>query len=179
MAGVSPSTARRPSCKDPAAFAASRVAIAACPNTAGPSTSSSRVLPNTAIASRYARLPAKIAFGFRPKFESDWYVHLQSHDDERVELAVLDGRHETIPAVGRSRVSGTILNFEVEDPDAVYRQAQSAGLPILLPLRDEAFGQRHFITTDPNGVLIDIIKPIPPSEDFAKQYDPSALPAEI
>ena len=54
--------------------------------------------------------------------------------------------------------------------------AQAAGLPILLPLRDEAFGQRHFITRDPNGVLIDIIKPIPPSGEFAAQYEAGALP---
>jgi hypothetical protein len=43
-------------------------------------------------------------------------------------------------------------------------------------LRDETFGQRHFITKDPNGVLIDVIKPIPPSTEFAAQYQPSAIP---
>ena len=47
---------------------------------------------------------------------------------------------------------------------------QAAGLPILRTLRDEPFGQRHFITADPNGVLIDVIKPIPPSEEFLSQY---------
>ena len=44
-------------------------------------------------------------------------------------------------------------------------------------LRDEPFGQRHFITRDPNGVLIDVIKPIPPSAEFAAQYAGEALPA--
>jgi catechol 2,3-dioxygenase-like lactoylglutathione lyase family enzyme len=67
-------------------------------------------------------------------------------------------------------VSGLILNFEVEDPDAEYARIGAAGLPVLLELRDEDFGQRHFITADPNGVLIDIIKPIPPSADYAAQY---------
>jgi catechol 2,3-dioxygenase-like lactoylglutathione lyase family enzyme len=66
------------------------------------------------------------------------------------------------------------LNFEVEDPDAAYAAAQKAGLPILVTLRDEAFGQRHFITEDPNGVLIDVIKPIPPSGEFASGYAPDA-----
>lgn len=114
-------------------------------------------------------------FRFKPLFESDWYVHLQSVEDERVNLAVLDGDHETIPAEGRGRVGGLLLNFEVEDPDAAYERAQKAGLPILLELRDEDFGQRHFITSDPNGVLIDIIKPIPPSAEYAAQYAPEAL----
>lgn len=116
-------------------------------------------------------------FGFTALFTSDWYVHLQLGDTAAVSLAVLDGRHETIPAAARGQVvGGLLLNFEVEDPDAVHDRLKAAGLPILLPLRDEAFGQRHFITSDPNGVLIDIIKPIPPSGEFVQQYAAGTLP---
>jgi len=115
-------------------------------------------------------------FWFEALFTSDWYIHLQSKEDEKVTLAVLDGSHETIPAVGRGKVSGLLLNFEVEDVDAVYDAVRAAGLPILRGIRDEDFGQRHFITADPNGVMIDVIKPIPPSADFAAMYDASVLP---
>ncbi|MBB2921062.1 VOC family protein [Cupriavidus alkaliphilus] len=116
-------------------------------------------------------------FGFTALFASDWYVHLQRADEPSVNLAVLDGSHQTIPAPARGqRAQGLLLNFEVEDPDAVHERLHAAGLPILQPLRDEAFGQRHFITADPNGVLIDIIKPIPPSAEFAAQYQAGALP---
>lgn len=115
-------------------------------------------------------------FRFTPLFTSDWYVHLQSIEDEHVTLAVLDGQHETIPPSGRGKAAGILLNFEVEDVDAVYVACRAAGLPILKDICDEAFGQRHFITADPNGVLIDVIKPIPPSAAFAAQYDPAALP---
>ena len=116
-------------------------------------------------------------FGFRPLFEVEWYVHLQSAEDAQVNLAVIDGSHHTIPAVGRGRVSGLLLNFEVEDVDAEYERLKSAELPILLDLRDEDFGQRHFITRDPNGVLIDVIKPIAPTAEFAAQYAPGNVPA--
>ena len=68
-----------------------------------------------------------------------------------------------------------LINFEVEDPDAVYERVVAAGLPILRTLRDEPFGQRHFITSDPTGVLIDVIKPIPPSEEFLAQFAPEAV----
>lgn len=115
-------------------------------------------------------------FGFAALYESDWYVHLQSAADPTVNLAVLDGSHETIPESGRGTVSGLLLNFEVEDVDAEYARLTAAGLPMRLELRDEAFGQRHFITADPNGVLIDVIKPIPPSAEFAAAYAESALP---
>ena len=115
-------------------------------------------------------------FRFEALFTSDWYIHLQSSEDEKVTLAVLDGQHETIPAEGRGRVSGLLLNFEVEDVDTVYDRLRAAGLPILKDIQDEDFGQRHFITADPNGVLIDVIKPIPPNADFAAMYDASVLP---
>ncbi len=115
-------------------------------------------------------------FGFEEAFRSDWYIHLRSSTDASVNLAVLDGHHETIPETGRGRVSGLLLNFEVEDPDGMYAKAVAADLPILIPLRDEAFGQRHFIMSDPNGVLIDVIKPIPPSAEFAELYAEGEAP---
>ncbi|WP_037435367.1 VOC family protein [Sinorhizobium fredii] len=116
-------------------------------------------------------------FRFEALFVSDWYMHLQSAEDEHVTLAVLDYRHETVPERHRAPVRGLLLNFEVDDPDRLYAELQSAGLPILKALCDEDFGQRHFITADPNGVMIDVIKPIPPSAEFAKAYEEKALPA--
>ncbi|BCP52884.1 glyoxalase [Kaistia sp. 32K] len=115
-------------------------------------------------------------FGLAALFESDWYVHLQSAGDPTVNLAILDGSHETIPETGRGAVAGLLLNFEVVNVDAEYARLTAAGLPMRLELRDEAFGQRHFITADPNGVLIDVITPIPPSAEFASAYAEGALP---
>lgn len=109
-------------------------------------------------------------FGFEPVFEADWYVHLQSATDPTVNLAILNGDHNTIPASGRGRTTGLLLNFEVDDVDAVHAQMLKDKLPIVLPLRNEDFGQRHFITCDPNGVLIDVITPIAPSAAFADDY---------
>lgn len=110
-------------------------------------------------------------FRFTRQFDSDWYVHLQSSEDAKVNLAILDGAHATIPAVARGgRAAGVLLNFEVDNVDAEYERVLASGLDVQLALRDEPFGQRHFIVQDPNGVLIDVIQPIPPSEDFLRQY---------
>ncbi len=110
-------------------------------------------------------------FRFIRQFDSDWYIHLQSAEDASVNLAILDRDHATIPSAGRGRqVDGLLLNFEVADVDAEYERAVSQGLTVLLALRDEDFGQRHFIVQDPNGVMIDVIQPIPPSEAFLRQY---------
>jgi catechol 2,3-dioxygenase-like lactoylglutathione lyase family enzyme len=115
-------------------------------------------------------------FGFAPIYSSDWYVHLQSTEDPATNLAILDQTHETVPAPARGKTGGVILNFEVEDADAQHSRLVAAGLTILTPLRDEAFGQRHFIAAAPDGVLIDVIRPIPPDAEFAALYAPQALP---
>jgi uncharacterized glyoxalase superfamily protein PhnB len=114
-------------------------------------------------------------FDFDVQFDSDWYVHLQSRHDPSVNLAILDGFHETIPVEGHGVTTGMILNLEIEDVDAMAARATAAGLPMLKTLRDEPFGQRHYITADPNGVMIDVIKPIPPSAEFIAQFSESAL----
>ncbi|MBX3570486.1 MAG: VOC family protein [Rhizobiaceae bacterium] len=111
-------------------------------------------------------------FDFEALFESDWYVHLRSTQSDAVNLAILRWDHQTIPEVGRAKAGGLLINFEVEDVDSVYGRLKAAGLPILLDLRDEDFGQRHFITADPTGVLIDVITPIAPSDEFLKAYAP-------
>jgi len=41
---------------------------------------------------------------------------------------------------------------------------------MLLDLKSEERGQRHFITKDLNGLLVDVIQNIPPAEAVARQY---------
>lgn len=115
-------------------------------------------------------------FRFAPAFAADWYVHLTSTDDPATNLAIIGAGHETIPTEARTLVVGLILNFEVEDVDAEYARLVAEGVPVLQPLRNEPFGQRHFITRDPNGVLIDIITPIEPSPEYAAQFADAIKP---
>lgn len=79
--------------------------------------------------------------------------------------------HETVLTESRHPVQGLILNFEVDDADALFRQLiETDGLPLKRKLVSEDFGQRHFITADPNGVLVDVIQIIPPSDTYAALY---------
>lgn len=115
-------------------------------------------------------------FGFAVTFEAGWYVSLRHTKSPQYELAVLDYTHSSLPAVGQNIVAGLLLNFEVDDVDAEYeRLIKGEGLPVLLDIQSETWGQRHFITADPNGVLIDVITMIPPLEEHTTEYnDPAA-----
>lgn len=113
--------------------------------------------------------------GFETTFESDWYVSLRR---DAYELAVLACTHPTIPDGFRSPAKGVLLNLEVTDVDAVHDGLTvEHGHRVRLPLRDEEFGQRHFILEAPDGVLLDVIQPIPPSAAFADAYAEGAAPA--
>lgn len=115
-------------------------------------------------------------FNFKPMFESDWYVHLQSRTEPSVNLAVLEHDHETIPAEARGITRGVILTFEVDDVDAEDERLRGEGVPVVYSLKSEEHGQRHAIYRDPNGIMIDVITPIPPSDEFAAGYSDEALP---
>ncbi|MGN8647268.1 VOC family protein [Gracilibacillus sp. HCP3S3_G5_1] len=109
-------------------------------------------------------------FGFSVVFEADWYISLKQ-ERTGAELAILQASHKTVPSSFGKAVQGVILNFEVDNVDQVYHQLiNERQLPLHLELRDEEFGQRHFITSDPNGVLIDVITVIPPDDSFLDQY---------
>ncbi|MFF8639762.1 VOC family protein [Streptomyces sp. NPDC015345] len=119
-------------------------------------------------------------FGFEATFEADWYVSLHRPDAPQYELALLDHTHPTLPEGHRTPVrGGLLLNFEVDDVDAEYRRlVGQAGLPELLSLRTEEFGQRHFIVAAPDGVLIDVITVVAAGAEYAEQYTPGHAPQD-
>jgi uncharacterized glyoxalase superfamily protein PhnB len=103
-------------------------------------------------------------FGFATVFAVDWYVSLRRGDHE---LAFVAAGHPTVPGA-RATARGLLLNVEVDDVDAEYeRLVTRGGLRPELDLRTEDFGQRHFIVTDPAGVLVDVITEVPVSAEYA------------
>lgn len=106
--------------------------------------------------------------GFTRIFNSDWYVHLRATGEHPFELAVIVQDHDTIPQAGRGPSRNVILSFYVGDAKAEHDRLAASGVTISQELRDEVFGQRHFIAADPNGILLDIITPIAPDEDWLK-----------
>ena len=108
--------------------------------------------------------------GFGVAFENDWYIHLVS--DSGVQLGFLLPDQPTQPEIFHQAYSGSgvIFSIEVDDADAAYAFAQNQSLDIVLELRSEDWGQRHFCIEDPNGVYIDIVQAIAPSAEYERSY---------
>ncbi|MDT9591620.1 VOC family protein [Nocardioides zeae] len=108
------------------------------------------------------------ALGFTTTYDSDWYVSLRLDD---FELAIVAHDHPTVPAAYRHLPRGVLVNLEIDDVDALHAHlVDDLGHEPVLALRDEDFGQRHFIVAAPDGVLLDVIQPIAPSAEFAEAF---------
>lgn len=106
--------------------------------------------------------------GFKPVFAIDWYVQLQSPTDPTVQIAFVRQDHDSVPEGYRHPPRGVLVTVELQDVDALYAHARDRGCHVVLDLRDEAWGQRHFMVTDPNGLLLDVVKIIAPTREFVE-----------
>jgi uncharacterized glyoxalase superfamily protein PhnB len=106
-------------------------------------------------------------FGFEPTLATEWCIKLCHRDRPDYELAFLSSRHPGIPAGYGTDACGVVLSIEVADARAEYaRLIKVGGLEAVLALRDEPFGQRHFMVCDPAGTLVDVIQHIPLDAGF-------------
>ena len=108
-------------------------------------------------------------FDFDVVFEIDWYIQLKSPDDENLQLAFVRYDHASVPEGYQQLPQGIVITVETNNVAPVYKKAQALNCDTVLPLRDEAWGQRHFMLRDPNGLLVDIVQMIEPSETFLRE----------
>lgn len=53
---------------------------------------------------------------------------------------------------------GVWVAVDVDDVDAHYARIRALGVPIEVDLRDEPWGDRHFVVVDPNGIGVDVVQ---------------------
>lgn len=89
--------------------------------------------------------------------EGGWFVLLRLGDSE---LGFMKPNQGSQAAVFRPAFEGrgVWIAVEVEDADAEYKRMQALGVPIEVDLRDEPWGDRHFVVVDPNGIGVDVVQ---------------------
>lgn len=119
-------------------------------------------------------------FGFRVVFEADWYVQLhglRGDGSPPVELAFMLPDVADQPAALHAAFSGSgaIVTIEVDDAEAMHTKLNEAGAlrETIVALRDEPWGQRHFLFRDPTGTLLDVVQQIPPAPEYTAAYSPT------
>lgn len=99
-------------------------------------------------------------FGFNAVFhEPGFYLHLVSPHSGG-QLGFLAPGHESQPPFLHPLMAanGYVISLEVADAASAYTAAEAKGLDIVMPLKDETWGQRHFMVTDPAGFRVDVVQ---------------------
>jgi catechol 2,3-dioxygenase-like lactoylglutathione lyase family enzyme len=99
-------------------------------------------------------------FGFEAVFyDPSFYLHLVS-PTTGIQLGFLVPNHSSQPEFLHALMSnhGYVTSFEVNDVKAVYEQVKSLNLNIAMELKEETWGQIHFMITDPAGIRIDVVQ---------------------
>ena len=99
-------------------------------------------------------------FGFNAVFfEADFYLHLVS-PNSGVQLGFLVPGHATQPEFLQPLMSidGYVISLEVKDAAQAYAEAQKMDLTIAMELKEEVWGQIHFMLQDPAGFRIDVVQ---------------------
>ena len=104
--------------------------------------------------------------GFEVVFENEWYVQLRLPDEPAAQIAFVERGHASVPAGHGRAPQGVLVTVELDDATACHARARALGLEVVYPLRDEAWGQRHFMVLDPNGLLVDVVELIPAAPEY-------------
>lgn len=101
----------------------------------------------------------KDLLGFGITYENEFYL-LMHTPDKQAEISFLLPYHATQNPVFHKPFNGqgVYLTVEVDDVDTLYTEMKKKEVDIVVELKDEPWGDRHFAIRDPNGVNIDIVK---------------------
>jgi catechol 2,3-dioxygenase-like lactoylglutathione lyase family enzyme len=98
-------------------------------------------------------------------FENEFYLLLKTAGGTD-QLSFLLPNHESQQPLFKPAFvgKGAYLTVEVEKVDEVHDKIKKLNIPIIVSLRDEPWGDRHFAIVDPNGIGVDIVTYNPPTK---------------
>ena len=96
-------------------------------------------------------------FGCNIVFESDWFVLLELGGGE-IGFLLPGLEAQAKPFRAPLQGQGMWITIDVEDVDATCARFQQMDVNIEVPLRDEPWGDRHFVVLDPNGIGVDVVQ---------------------
>ena len=101
-------------------------------------------------------------FGFDAVFfDAEFYLHLV-HPASGAQLGFLIPNHPSQPEFlhGLAQQGGMVISLEVADAERAFDSARNMDLSVVMPLKEESWGQIHFMVRDPQGFVIDVVEHI-------------------
>ncbi|MFE6848162.1 VOC family protein [Streptomyces sp. NPDC057686] len=113
--------------------------------------------------------------GYQVAMSADGFASLTRGDDAAADIVLLRSGSEVLPPEQRDQqATGLVFALTVTGIEAEEACLREAGAPITMPLREEAWGERLFQLTDPNGIVVQLVEWATPDEP-AQTEEPAML----
>lgn len=102
----------------------------------------------------------EVVFGFNAVFyDPSFYLHLVS-PTTGAQLGFLLPNHGTQPEFLQPLMTtdGYVISLEVKNAAQAYAEAKNLTLNIVMEIKEEVWGQTHFMLQDPAGFRIDVVQ---------------------
>jgi hypothetical protein len=94
------------------------------------------------------------AFGLQPVFKEDWYVHLKENN---FQIGFVKEKHDSIPKTIGPKSQGNFVTIDSNNVNESWSKMKDQ-FEVLVPIKDEPWGQRHFICRLYDGVIVDVVQ---------------------
>ena len=102
--------------------------------------------------------------GFSEEMSADGFVSLSRPDAGFNLIFLRTGLASFKPEAMRCHgADGLLIAFVVDDVDGECARLEGEGVQITTPLETEAWGERYFQVTDPNGVTVQFVQWMTPT----------------
>ena len=97
-------------------------------------------------------------FGFRRTVDLPEYVHLR-RDDPAAEIGFALAGALAAPSAFRPPFDGNGVWVTIEVPaiEPLFADFAASDYPLVEPLVDRSFGERHFVVRAPGGILVNVV----------------------
>lgn len=109
-----------------------------------------RIVPDLTCQSlpRAARFYQGV-LGLEPVMDHGWIMTLADPRQPQCQVSLM--------TQDKTAAENPALSIQVDDVDAAYAAAVSAGVEIVHPLTDEPWGVRRFFVRDPDGHVVNVL----------------------
>lgn len=97
-------------------------------------------------------------FEFKEIFTSDWYIQLAHKSGAEIAIMLPNLPNQPKFLHAPHAGSGIVFTLETNDATKMYHELKEKNAPIVYELKDEEWGQRHFILKDPASVYVDVVQ---------------------
>jgi len=103
-------------------------------------------------------------FSFKEKWSTNEFAYL-IHDDFDFPVIFMESGMSILPeAIRNQKISGCILAFVVQDLELEEKRLKGENVNISAPITEDPWGERLFQVTDPNGLTIQLVQWVKPTD---------------